>query len=69
MLQIDELVAESLCLGIIHQAIPPIEKYYQEGWNDHRDGKKFHEHRYDHWSPEALSWRIGWNDRALQEQD
>ena len=68
MAQIKDFVAEGQYSAIIYEIIPPMEDPYVEGWAAHNDGKQFHEYPYDRWSPEALSWRIGWNDRALSEQ-
>lgn len=41
--------------------------HYQAGWDAHADGLAFHVCPYDFDTVEALSWRIGWNDRALHQ--
>ena len=60
-------VNDALCLGIIHGVIAPLEPACAKGSVAHANGLGFHECPYDQASPQALSWRIGWNDRALKE--
>lgn len=66
--QIERFAEEGLYSAIIYEIVPPLPDPYLEGWAAHKEGKKFHEHPYSQGSPRALSWRIGWNDRALQER-
>lgn len=63
----DDFVATMMCQSIILGIIEPIDYASLRGWNDHIDNLGFHECPYPQASPEALSWRIGWNDRALKE--
>lgn len=69
MSTVDEDVARALCWGIIRHGQPPMAEFYAEGQRCHADGLGFHECNYDDRTPEALSWRIGWNDAALKESD
>ena len=39
---------------------------YQAGWDGHAAGKGFHEWPPPFHSVKALSWRLGWNQRALE---
>lgn len=68
LIDLQRLVDDALCLGIIHGAIAPIDIYYAEGYADHAAGVPFGPCKYPQSSPAALSWRIGWNDRALKER-
>lgn len=47
------------------QDIAKLEVAYDEGFLAWRNGKKFHECPYEHWTFEASAWRFGWNDKAL----
>lgn len=40
---------------------------YRAGYEAHADGLQFHECPHDFQSVAGLSWRIGWNDRALAQ--
>ena len=55
----------SLYENIIHSRAKPRAKAYAEGVQAHKDGKAFHEHANMDEGVEALSWRMGWNDAAL----
>jgi hypothetical protein len=65
-MSVDDMVNDALCLGIIHSALKPLEPAYTEGFTAHANGLEFREFPYAQETPQALSWRIGWNDRALQ---
>jgi len=53
--------------AIIDGKLKPDPTTYQAGWDAHAAGKQFHEGPKPHHCVEGLSWRIGWNDRALAE--
>ena len=52
-------------LAICRKQTEPDAAAYKRGHDDHAAGKGFHEGPRPLSSVEALSWRIGWNDRAL----
>lgn len=58
---------EMLCFGIILGAIAPDADAYSFGYKDWIANKGFHECPYPQASANALSWRIGWNGRALKK--
>jgi hypothetical protein len=66
---IDQMVEEAVYSGIIHSVHPPNKEAYTEGYQAHSDGIPFHMGKYEFFSVKGLSWRIGWNDRALQQRD
>lgn len=69
MSTIDEMVDEAIFSGILKQILPPNKEAYDEGYQAHADGIPYGLGKYPLASSKGLSWRIGWNDRALQERD
>jgi len=59
---------ETTFADIVHGRQKPDPTAYRAGWDAHQAGKHFHEGPQPFDSVEALSWRIGWNDRALAER-
>lgn len=55
-----------MCIAIIHGEVEPDRICYDAGRLAHRSGAGFHECPYSQETYQALSWRIGWNDRALE---
>lgn len=62
----DTFVNRVMCTAIIYGEAQPDHVAYDEGYQAHRGGKGFHECPYSQETYQALSWRIGWNDRALK---
>jgi hypothetical protein len=56
---------EATYLAIIHGQLPPNKAFYKAGVEAHTAGKEFHEGPQPFFTAKAISWRIGWNDRAL----
>ena len=67
LLEIDKFVEDTMFLGICRGHLLPKPEFYNEGYRAHADGLGFHECPYEQHLVSALSWRIGWNDRALKE--
>ena len=55
-------------LAICRNERDPDAASYLTGWNDHAAGKQFHEGPQPFHTVKALSWRIGWNQRALEHR-
>lgn len=53
-------------LAICRHERKPDPVPYAAGWDAHAAGRGFHEGPKPPHTVEALSWRIGWNDRALK---
>lgn len=56
---------ETTYLAIIHGRLRPDKASYKAGVGAHTAGKGFHEGPQPFFTAKAISWRIGWNDRAL----
>ena len=52
---------------IIHGRRSPSADAFAAGRAAHADGKGFHESPHKMFSVAGLSWRIGWNDAALEQ--
>lgn len=59
---------DHIALAIIYGRVPANVDAYQRGWDAHFAGVPWHEMPQPHSSVESLSWRMGWNDRALYER-
>lgn len=53
--------------AIIKGAQKPDPIAYTAGWDAHARGEPFGRPGVNHFTVEALSWRFGWNERALWE--
>jgi hypothetical protein len=62
---LDQMTDDAMCGAILSGVLLPLDEPYTRGWQDWADGKAFHQGPYDYDSPQALSWRFGWNDHAL----
>jgi hypothetical protein len=58
---------DAVYLAIINRTQEPDPTSYQAGWNAHARGEPFGRPGVNHHTVAALSWRIGWNDRALRD--
>lgn len=56
---------EATYLAIIERRLRPYAACYKTGADAHAAGKAFHEGPQPFFTAKALSWRMGWNDRAL----
>jgi hypothetical protein len=56
---------EATYLAIIELRLRPNMTFYKAGADAHAAGKKFHEGPKPFFTASAISWRMGWNDRAL----
>jgi hypothetical protein len=52
-------------LAICQGDAPPDAAAYAQGWDAHEQGRAFHEYPYPFDTVLGLSWRLGWNERAL----
>ena len=66
LVEIDAFVEEALVDGIIKGYLLPKAVEYAEGRKAREEDKGFHECPYPQHTAKALSWRFGWNDRALE---
>lgn len=55
--------------AILHERIKPHAAAYKAGADARDAGRGFHEGPRPDGTVQALSWRIGWNDRALWIED
>ncbi len=55
--------------AIIYEAEPPDPEWHKAGREAHEKGAAFHEGPRPIESVAALSWRLGWNQRALERRD
>lgn len=60
---------EAVYLAIINRTQKPDPTAYKAGWDAHARGEPFGRPDVEHFTVAALSWRIGWNDRALEQND
>jgi hypothetical protein len=64
----EDFADDAIYVAIIHGKLPAISIFYEEGRRAHEAGLAFHESPYKCFSCEGLSWRLGWNDRALEQR-
>lgn len=64
---VDDMTAaeERIYVDIIDGRQKPEPVAYQAGKHAHAAGKQFHEGPKPFFRVESISWRMGWNDRAL----
>jgi len=60
------MAEDAAYLAIINRAQEPDPIAYKAGWDAHARGEPFGRPDVYHFTVEALSWRLGWNARALE---
>lgn len=60
------MTPEATYLAILNRTQEPDPISYKAGWDAHARGEPFGRTDVNHFTVEALSWRLGWNDRALE---
>lgn len=56
---------EACYLAILERRLPLHKAFCKAGADAHAAGKEFHEGPQPFFTAKGLSWRMGWNDRAL----
>lgn len=61
------MTPEATYLAILNRTQEPDPISYKAGRDAHARGEPFGRPDVNHFTVEALSWRLGWNDRALEQ--